>query len=384
MRTLFFTKFPPPHTGQTVGTEIFAGMVEGAGEVGRIDTSFGTIKPNRIGVDWTAYQIRFSAQVLRNLLRLYEALRTGSYDQLYFVASPSLMGHVRDLLTVAIARPYVDRIVAHVHNGNFRLTFEEGLTRYSSPFLARTVDTFVFSSHRLSDQLSDHLSSCQRTVVRNTVDEEVRCSETEVVLKIKQKMSRDTFRVLFLSNMIPSKGYWDLARAAKRLVQKGLSSLHVDFVGDWPDESRRHDFEAYLDRNHLEDRVRIHGRVTDRITVRQFLLDADVFVLPTYYPNEAQPFSIIEAMNAGTPIVATSHASIPEYVIHDRNGYLVSKKAPSEIAEAIRLLTRFENWGEKARAAREVYEDGFSPASVRHQLFDALALNSNPQDARAV
>ncbi len=378
MKTLFFTKFPPPHTGQTVGSSIFARMVEQKVQIGRIDTSFGSIKPDTIGADWLLYQVQFSVQLLRNLARLRFTLQSGSYRQLYFVASPSLLGHVRDLLTVAIARSHVDRIVAHVHNGNFCDAMQKGGTGITMPVLMENVDTFVFTSRLLSDQVSSELPASKRAVVHNTVDEDVRCSQDEVREKINRKANCGVFRILFLSNMAPSKGYADVVEAIEQL-RDGQSQipLHLDLVGDWPDETRRQNLEERLVEDDLADHVTVHGRVTDREKVRGFFLNADTFVLPTYYPNEAQPISIIEAMNAGTPIIATSHASIPEYVTDDHNGYLVSKQAPSEIAQAIERLYDREDWTRKARAARKTYEDGFSPESVRDQLFEALALDNH-------
>ena len=58
----------------------------------------------------------------------------------------------------------------------------------------------------------------------------------------------------------------------------------------------------------------VHGGVSERSIIKEFLNRADAFVLPTYYPIEAQPISIIEALNSGTPVIATNHASIPEMI----------------------------------------------------------------------
>ena len=94
------------------------------------------------------------------------------------------------------------------------------------------------------------------------------------------------------------------------------------------------------------------------------MIEADVFILPTYYPNEAQPISIIEMLNAGTPVIATDHAAIPEYVFDDENGYLVDKQSPSQIKQALDALTDRANWQEKARSARRIYKEMFSPEAV--------------------
>ena len=95
---------------------------------------------------------------------------------------------------------------------------------------------------------------------------------------------------------------------------------------------------------------------------------ADIFVLPPYYEIEAQPRSIIEALNSATPVISTRHASIPEYVFDDRNGYLVNKRAPEEIAHAIQKLVDVDNWQKKAQLARKTYMKMFDTHLVKKKL----------------
>ena len=61
------------------------------------------------------------------------------------------------------------------------------------------------------------------------------------------------------------------------------------------------------------------------------LLDADIFVLPTYYPREGQPWVLIEAMAAGLPIVTTDQAAIRETVDYGVNGFLVDKRDATQV-----------------------------------------------------
>ena len=359
----------------TIATSLFADMVEERYRIERIDTSYGIIKPSRVGWDQLKYYLEFSVGFLQRLQRLRERIQDPSVDSLYIVASPSTPGLMRNVLAVAIARPYVGQIVAHVHNGNYRQIFEQPIMSKGARYLGRSVDRFIFLSEILSERLSPHIPPPKRYIVRNTIDPEVRCTGEEVHEKIQTRSQRDTLRLLFLSNMIPSKGYMDVARAISRL-RSGSSSLnvHADFIGDWPDEQHRSEFHTFLVREGIRDAVTVHGRVSRRATIKAVLLDADIFLLPTYYPNEAQPLSIIEAMNAATPVVSTEHASIPEYVIDGKNGCLVGKQSPTEIAEAVQKLADQSVWEEKARHARDTYEEMHSPSSVKQQFFRALGL----------
>ncbi|MDE4541330.1 glycosyltransferase [Thermoanaerobacterium sp. R66] len=71
---------------------------------------------------------------------------------------------------------------------------------------------------------------------------------------------------------------------------------------------------------------------------KDLLLNSDIFILPTYYPNEGQPISIIEAMAAGLPIISTDTGCIADMVIDGYNGFIVHKQKPEEITEKIMIL----------------------------------------------
>ena len=60
--------------------------------------------------------------------------------------------------------------------------------------------------------------------------------------------------------------------------------------------------------------------------------------MPTFYPAEAQPYSIIEAMAAGCSVVSTWHAAIPETVIDGETGLLVEKESVDQLAKALKKL----------------------------------------------
>jgi glycosyltransferase involved in cell wall biosynthesis len=116
--------------------------------------------------------------------------------------------------------------------------------------------------------------------------------------------------------------------------------------------------------------------VRERARIRELLVRAHAFVLPTYYTREAQPRSIIEALNAGTPVVVTRHRSIPEYVFDDVNGFLVPMRSPEAVAHAIRRLMDRNVWKRMALSARQSYEDGFETDSIKAQMCAAMTRSS--------
>lgn len=66
---------------------------------------------------------------------------------------------------------------------------------------------------------------------------------------------------------------------------------------------------------------------------------ADVVVLPAVW-KEPFPRSLMEAMAAGKPVVATHSGGIPELVVHEKTGIVVPAKDPEAFAEAVLRLIR--------------------------------------------
>ncbi|MFH2011075.1 MAG: glycosyltransferase [bacterium] len=89
-----------------------------------------------------------------------------------------------------------------------------------------------------------------------------------------------------------------------------------------------------------------------RHDVVELLHAADIFTL-TSGGGDGLPVSILEAMAAGRPVVATASDGIPEEVVHGETGLLVPKGGVSELAEALVRLARDaplrERWGAAGR-----------------------------------
>ena len=61
-------------------------------------------------------------------------------------------------------------------------------------------------------------------------------------------------------------------------------------------------------------------------------------MLPSYH--EGMPISVIEAMAAGLPVIATHVGGIPDLVTDGENGLLVSPGQPEELAAALAELIK--------------------------------------------
>ena len=137
--------------------------------------------------------------------------------------------------------------------------------------------------------------------------------------------------VVTVACLRPEKGH-DVLIAAMRRALSAVPDLRLTLVGDGP---ARAAIAARVEDAGLSDRVTLAGHRED---VAAVLREADFFVLPSL--SEAFPNSVIEAMAAALPIVASDVGGIPELVTHGRTGILVPPGRDDVLADALVALAR--------------------------------------------
>ncbi|CAD5268236.1 MULTISPECIES: glycosyltransferase family 4 protein [unclassified Imperialibacter] len=364
---LFFTNFPPPYTGHTVNNELVFGWLNDA-QKKKINISNSKGRLQSTGL----LRIGGIVSHIKKLIGLRKELNRRRYNCLYMTFSHSTLGFLKNYLTTLAARGKVDFIVGHIHTGSYSSLFRKNLLRPFTLSFVTGVDRFIFSSERMYAKCASYIQLNKKFVLENTLSKELLVSKEEVELKIRSRKKEDTFQLIYISNMIPSKGYKDLAKALVLLSGNSAIDFHATFIGGWMARSDELEFLSFLSENKLEKFVTVLGAISDRQALRRALMEAHVFILPTYYPTECQPVSIIEAMNAGNAIISTFHASIPEYVKTDVNGVLVEKMSPLQIRDAIVRLYDFQYWIECATGSRRVFEEKFYPDVVKLKFMDFL------------
>jgi glycosyltransferase involved in cell wall biosynthesis len=264
----------------------------------------------------------------------------------------------------------VKKIYAFIHNGDYDKIFgkkwHKGITH---SFVSR-VSKFIFLSNGLAKKVERYISKEKCEIIRNSIDPAVTFSEEEIVEKISAKERTKAINIVYISNMTPSKGYMDIAYAIKFLrAQKENFTIHVNFIGEWLSREQEEAFLSFIKKNSLEDIIKISGKISDRQKLKKLMYEGHIFILPTYFPKEAQPLSIIEALNAGMPVITTRHASIPEYIREGYNGFFVETKAPDQIAEAIKKLADEFLWKKMSLSARASFIEMFGIERYKANMF---------------
>lgn len=143
-------------------------------------------------------------------------------------------------------------------------------------------------------------------------------------------------KLLFLSNLLISKGVFDLLDALKILKDKGCSFV-CDFVGGETAEIDAKRFSIELIKRDLEMSVAYCGIKYGDEKHRE-IGECDIFVLPTH--NDCFPLVLLEAMMHGKPCITTDEGAICDIVKDGVNGFIVQKKDCEELAQRIEELIK--------------------------------------------
>ena len=133
--------------------------------------------------------------------------------------------------------------------------------------------------------------------------------------------------IVSVGRLFPWKGFEDIIKAVAN-----IRDAHLVIIGAGPEKTR---LELLVADKKLRDRVHLTGMLP-RNAVFAFLKHADVFVLNSAY--EGLPHIVLEAMAAGTPVIATDTGGTAELVKDGFNGVLIPARAPEKLESSINKI----------------------------------------------
>lgn len=178
-------------------------------------------------------------------------------------------------------------------------------------------------------------------------------------------------RMVFLSNLLESKGILDLLDALVLLRQRDCPFV-CDVVGAETAEMDRERLQEEIGKRKLEEVVLYRGCLYGEDKL-QILKTADFFVFPTYYPNECFPLVLLEAMAQGLPCISTDEGAIPDIIDDGETGFICEKKNPQDLADQMETLIKDETLRRKmGTAGRKKYERDFTLACFEQRFVQCL------------
>jgi len=322
-RILFLGQLPPPVHGVTmmndylVNSKILQANFHFDIVSLRFITSINEI--SKYSIRKVIKAIRYGCEVTKKLLR-------NKPDLVYFTISPKGYAFFRDSLYVLILKVSRKKVVFHLHGQGIRESSR-------SNFIIKALIAWIFRNSYvicLSERLIPDIEGVYRStpyVVQNGI---------KVQSNSYERKSRDKTSVpniLYLSNYARDKGVLILIDALKILKDRGVP-FHARLVGAPANLTVEFLLEV-ISKQNLEEFVEITGPLYDEEKRAEFE-KADLFVFPSL--NDAFPLVILEAMQYALPVIASFEGGIPDMVVDNETGFLISDIDANKLADKLTVL----------------------------------------------
>lgn len=303
MKVLIIGPLPPPYTGNSRPFLNILDMFK------RRSCDIEVINVSEI------YSSGFIKKIFWWLKRIIVVLRRK--DQLvYYSLAESTGGILRDFLMIHVLAFRKNTIYTHLLGGNnFSRKSKSKFRKFIISYISKC--TGVIVEGETQAEVFYGLGQQNILVNRNYVDS----INLDLDTKLKVWINKNKLKVLYLSNMLPGKGWLEVYKASKLLLDRDIQFLFAGNAEEW--------FVKKLnDSPNCEYLGFINGAEKQKI-----FTESHVFLMPTYYEFEGQPFSIIEAMSYGCIIGTTYHSGIVDVFTDGYNGKRILKHDSINLAK---------------------------------------------------
>jgi glycosyltransferase involved in cell wall biosynthesis len=345
-KILLFIKTPPPVTGATLMNQRVhdSKLLHENFLIRSICISYADSVENlgRLG-------LKKSFTLIRVFFKLLYELLFQRPNLVYFQISPLGLAFLRDLLFVSLIKVLRIKIVFHLRGKGIYIEAQKRWKKalYKYTFKGQSI---ICLSHLLTYDIQNVYNG-RAYVVNNGIPDV--SEKFKAITAIKEK---PTIKILFLSNLIISKGILDFLEALELLNKKGIL-FQGTIVGAEANLSKR-DLFSEIQNRRVSNVVTYLGPKYGHEKTK-IISESDILVFPT--KNDIWGNVILEAMQLGIPIIASKEGAIPEIIDDGKTGFVVEKSSPEQIAEKIQVLIENPVLRKKmGLAGRKKYEEKYT------------------------
>ncbi len=226
-------------------------------------------------------------------------------------------------------------VVVHTFHGHvFHGYFSPAKTRLFKlieQFCARLSDTIIVLTASQRDELADRYHIAARgkfTVMGGGLELDAYSAAPRLTGSFRGEwdIPQAAKLITIVGRLVPVKNHALFLEAAA-IIQAADPTTRFAIVGDG---ELREALESRVDELGLREAVTFTGWQQDVLKV---YADSDVLAISSV--NEGTPFTVIEALATGTPIVATAVGGLPDLLEHGKFGTLVPSEDAAALAEAV-------------------------------------------------
>lgn len=285
------------------------------------------------------------SDIIHSIRQLNVSFAHNHFDILHTTTSGGL-GNIRDYFIARWAKKHNVRSVIHCHYGYIPEVIRSGGIK--AKILIKVLSQYdqIWILDRYTQEALEAFPS----------------------IKSKLRIAPNNIDVSPLDN-IPDKTFHDFAFIANLYLSKGIIEAVSAFAADnnnvrlhiaGPDPGAVVEKIKEIAGAKWGDQIKYYGQLPNNEAIG-LLEKCDALVLPTYYPGEAFPISILEAMSLGKLVVATPRAAIRDMLTTDNDrkcGVFIQEKSSQSISDAIKWI--FDNKNEANEMCRLAYNKASS------------------------
>ena len=325
-KILFILPLPPP----VHGSSIMGQIIRDSRRINEVfDCDFINLLTSRnineIGNKSISKLFRFIFILLQTIYKLL----IGRYDLCYIAINSNGGGFYKDSIVVFFVKLFhKNKLVFHLHNKGVHSYQHKSFYNilYKRVFKSANV---ILLSHNLYSDIKKYVPIEKVFICPNGI-KDMDASRNLTVCKNHQPVN-----ILFLSNLMVSKGVFVLVEACSILKKRGIA-FKCNFVGAEGDIKKKQLVLEIINKN-LQNDVSYLGSkygCEKDICFRQ----ADIFAFPTYYDYETFGLVLVEAMQHSLPVVSTFEGGIPDVVEDGVTGFLAPQRNVKTLADKLELL----------------------------------------------
>ena len=198
------------------------------------------------------------------------------------------------------------------------------------PYL-NSVDAFVFNSNTTRQSVEKLVAGRRPAVVACPAGDRLGCLASPERIE-SRAMSPGPLRLIFVGNVLPNKGLLPLIRGLSKLPSE---SWHLTVAGSrGMDRRYSRRVQKLAAAQNMGQQVAFAGPL-DGPDLASLLTRSHVFVMP--YSHEGFGMAHLEAMGFGLPVIGSSRGAVKEFVLPERNGFLID---PGDVQTALACLSR--------------------------------------------
>jgi glycosyltransferase involved in cell wall biosynthesis len=350
-KLLIMGPLPPPYIGPAVATEILLNSdLSSAFNIIHFDTNAHK-SLSSIGT----FQIGKVLKTLKLYLRFLIVLLSRHPSLVLVPISETSLGYIKDSAYMLLSKLTFRKTLLQLWGGGFSnwISQRNAILRSYVALTLRPMDGIIVLGEKLKYQFSPYFSPDKIYSIPNGANHN---------FSPLHRRAGNPVSLLFLSNLLPTKGIEDTIQALALLNHSPTKQGFVlDVVGELLDKEFGHHLLDFVRRHNLP--VRFHQGIFGTMRAK-FFETAEIFIFPPR-AQEGHPWVIVEAMAASLPVIATDQGAITEAVFNGVNGFIVPTESPQKIAEKLRLLLdNFNLRLQMGQRSRSIYEQNFTETKM--------------------